>query len=71
MLLLLPITANPIVRNTVWSVPDDDMNTDLRHGEMRKIDELIAQQIGNDFGDGSEDVMIELLPPYGDLYVTV
>jgi len=28
----------------------------------------IAQKIGNDFGDGSEDDMKELLLSYGDLY---
>ena len=33
-----------------------------------KVRRAISQKIGNAFGDGSEDDMKELLPPYGDLY---
>ena len=65
---LLPISANPIVRSTVWSVPPDDFNTDVRKAEMKKFDEVIASKIGDDFGDGSETHVSDLLPDYGDLF---
>ena len=65
---ILPVTAVPLVRSTVWSVPEDDMNTDVRKTEMRKFDEKIAQKIGDDFGDGSVESVSDLLPDYGDLF---
>ena len=63
---LLPISANPIVRSTVWEIPDDDLNTDIPKAEMKKIIEVIDAKIGDDFGDGSVDQVHELLPDYRD-----
>ena len=65
---LLPISANPIVRITVWSVPTDAFTTDVRKAKTKKFDEAIASKIGDDFGDGSETHVSDMLPDYGDLF---
>ena len=68
---LLPISSNPIVRSTVWSLLKDDLNdlnTDVWMAEMKKFLEVIAEKIGDDFGNESNAQVNNLLPDHGDLF---
>ena len=42
---ILPINCKPLVQGTVWTVPDDDYNTDERRKEMDRFDKEIASKL--------------------------
>ena len=66
---LLPISCWPIVRSTVWPVPDDELKNPMKIQEMTAFNEEVTRSIGDDgdLGDAAADFAPEL-PPYGDLF---
>ena len=66
---LLPVSGKPIVRSTVWRIPDDDLNTDVRKTEMKDFDKIIVGTIRDARKrEGSEDDMNDTFPEHGDLF---
>ena len=52
---LLTAKVKPIVRMTVFQIPDDEKKTEARIAEMKAFDARIAEKIGDDYQDGTEE----------------
>jgi hypothetical protein len=63
---LLPVSGLPIVRSTVFAIPEEDLATEEKRTQQHDFRTAIMDRIGDNADDG--DDLLPEFPAYGDLF---